>query len=412
VEGRDGFPAAFTKTSRLITISCYYTASSHHETSPPTPNVFVFVSHASLLYSRPRRTHGRRHTVCTRSACLAVTHFHIELIPDPAFKPYVKLWVPSEALGRGGFRWTRRQRSAAICVSWRLPTVSLHLMAKLHFNEADGDIEMSEPSASAVNHKMRDMHWLQMDLSLWRKCEFYLPIAVDPADKCSDSIDSTFIDNDSTVTFYYRPQDHRARMLFSSFDSRGRESVHSVPLTSLTVVRDRSILTLLRARSHNGILKPWANLKFIHYERMILFYSTFVALKRQDLNETPEPLIDNPAEHQGEEEHYGGVIRDNGKLHALRLFECPGSGAFRLEARPYRGGREEVPIWTAFLTKYLEKSDPIFSLEDDKVTVIMAGLKPAPFMFVSGYMLPQTQDGDYVLRFDSRDGELDLCQAC
>jgi hypothetical protein len=219
---------------------------------------------------------------------------------------------------------------------------------------------------------------------------------------------STFIDNDSTVAFYYRPHDQRARMLFSSVDSRGRENIHSVPLTSLTVIRDHSILTLCRASSRDGALKRWANLKFIHYERLVLFYSTFIALKRQDLNETPELLIDNPAEKQGETEHYGGVIRDNHKLHALRLFECPGSGAFRLEARPYRGGRDEVPIWTAFLTKYLQQCDPIFSLEADKVTVTMIRLRPAPFVFVSEYRLPQTQDGDYVLRFDNRDGEFNL----
>jgi hypothetical protein len=170
------------------------------------------------------------------------------------------------------------------------------------------------------------------------------------------------------------------------------------------VIRNRSILDLVRARDRDGTFKCWARLKFIHHERLVLFYSTFIALKRQDFNETPEPLIDNPAEKQGETEHYGGIIRDNRKLHALRLFECPGSGAFRLEARPYRGGREEVPIWTAFLTKYLEKGDPIFDLQPDNVTVIMSGLKPAPFMFVPEYRLPQTRHGDYMLRFDSKDG--------
>jgi hypothetical protein len=194
-------------------------------------------------------------------------------------------------------------------------------------------------------------------------------------------------------------------MLFSAVDSRGRENIQCVPLTSLTAVRDRSMLQLFRASDRDGTFVCWAKLKFIHYERMVLFYSTFVALKRQDLKETPEELIDNPAEMQ-EEEHYGGVIRDNRMLHALRLFECPGSGAFRLEARPYRSDREEVPIWTAFLTKYLDKGDPIFNLEADKVTVTMSGVKPAPFIFVSEYRLPQTRHGEYLLRFDSRNGEL------
>ena len=286
--------------------------------------------------------------------------------------------------------------------------MGLHRVAWLPVNEADKSIEIPERNASAVHHKMPDTHWLQMDLLRWWKCEFQLVVAVHPAETCSDYLNSTFIDTDSTVTFYYRPHDQRARMLFSSVDSRGRENIHSVPLTSLTVIRDHSILQLCRASSRGGALKLWANLKFIHYERMVLFYSTFIALKRQDHNETPGPLIDSPAETQGEQEHYGGVIRDGRQRHALRFFECPGSGAFRLEARPFRGGKGEVPIWTAFLTKYLQQCDPIFSLEDDHVTVTMIGLKPAPFVFVSEYRLPQTQDGDYVLRFNSRDGKSDL----
>ena len=183
---------------------------------------------------------------------------------------------------------------------------------------------------------MPDTHWLQMDLLRWWKCEFQLVVAVHPAETCSDYLNSTFIDTDSTVTFYYRPHDQRARMLFSSVDSRGRENIHSVPLTSLTVIRDHSILQLCRASSRGGALKLWANLKFIHYERMVLFYSTFIALKRQDHNETPGPLIDSPAETQGEQEHYGGVIRDGRQRHALRP-EPVGHVEARVQLGPHVG---------------------------------------------------------------------------
>lgn len=285
--------------------------------------------------------------------------------------------------------------------------------AWLPVNEADESVGMPRPSASAVHHKMPGTYWMQKDSSHWRKRKFRLDVAANPDEVYTDQINSTFVDSNSTVTFYHRPQDQRARMLFSRTNSHGREKLHSVPLTSLTAVRDRSVLTLLRASSHDDRTykyKPWATLKFIHYERMVLFFSMFVALKRQDLNETPKQLIDNPAEAQ-EDEHYGGVVCDGHKRHALRLLQCPGSGALRLEARPHRGDRQEVPIWTAFLTKYLETNDPIFELKADRVTVIMIGLRPAPFMFVSEYRLPQTQYGDYMLRFHSKDGEFDVFPA-
>jgi len=287
---------------------------------------------------------------------------------------------------------------------------SSSVVVRLPADEADESVGMLRPSASAVHHKMPGTYWTRMDLSRWRKRGSRLVVAVNPIETCTDQIDSTFVDSNSTVTFYHRPQDQRARMLFSRISSHGREKLYSVPLTSLTATRDRSVLTLLRASSHDDRTykyKPWATLKFIHYERMVLFFSMFVALKRQDLNETPHQLIDNPAETQ-EDEHYGGVVCDGHKRHALRLLQCPGSGALRLEARPHRGDRQEVPIWTAFLTKYAETNDPIFELQADRVTVIMVGLKPAPFMFVSEYRLPQTQYGDYVLRFYGRDGELYL----
>ena len=403
------FPAAFTEISRLRIASCYYsTALSHHETTSPTHNFLA--SHASpiVLYDRQQRIHRFRHTICTRSACcLAVAYFHVELVPDPAFEPYVKLWLPSKALGRGGVAGC-----ASISLPRRLSTVSLHRVAYWRgclVNEADESTEILKRSASAIHRKMQDTYWLQMDSPQWRKREFLMIIAMNPAEVRTNQTNSKFVDSNSTITFYHRPQDQRARMLFSSTTTHGREKLHSVPLTSLTAVRDRSVIKLFRLSSHDiRTYKPWAELKFIHYERMVLFFSMFVALKRQDSHETPTQLIDDPAEKQGEDEHYGGVVCDNHKRHALRLLQCPGSGALRLEARPHRGDRREVPIWTAFLTKYAETNDPIFELQADRVTVSVIGLKPAPFVFVSEYRLPRTQYGDYMLRFYTKDGQFDV----
>jgi hypothetical protein len=150
---------------------------------------------------------------------------------------------------------------------------------------------------------------------------------------------------------------------------------------------------------------PWAELKFIYHERMVLFYSTFVALKRQDLALVPEPLIEDPRDME-EATLFSGVIRDREMFHALRLLRDSGSGVLRLEARSYRGDKEEVPIWTAFLSKYRDERDrDVFCLEGGGV-VSMICPKPKPYIFVQEYGLPCLSSGDFALQFLERDGEL------
>jgi hypothetical protein len=148
---------------------------------------------------------------------------------------------------------------------------------------------------------------------------------------------------------------------------------------------------------------PWAELKFIYHERMVLFYSSFVALKRQDLASVPEPLIEDPRDME-EDTLFSGIIRDREMFHALRLLRDSGSGVLRLEARSYRGDKEEVPIWTAFLSKYRDDRDrDIFNLEGNGI-VSMICPKPKPYIFVQEYGLPCMSNGDFALQFSKRDG--------
>lgn len=153
----------------------------------------------------------------------------------------------------------------------------------------------------------------------------------------------------------------------------------------------------------------WAELKFIYHERMVLFYSTFVALKRQDAAGStglPTALIEDPRDME-EELLFSGTIRDRDMFHVLRLLQDRGSGVLRLEARSYRGDRDEVPIWTAFLTKYIRehRDRDFFSLEGRGV-VSMICPKPKPYVFVPEYGLPLMSDGNFALQFVKRDGEL------
>lgn len=224
-----------------------------------------------------------------------------------------------------------------------------------------------------------------------------------PIDQCR-----TFADTKDEITFYHRPSDNRARLLFSETISRNRVILYSLPLDSLIAIRRYSVIHLCGARS-DGSYRPWAYLKFMYFERLALFYSTFVALKRQDSRETRGPLIEDPS-NMDEEEHYGGLIRaGDHMLHALRLLECRGSGVVRLEARAFRSSKDEVPIWTVFLTKYARDGDEeIFGCDPGSSLITMNRPKPEPFYFQSRYALPRTRHGDYRLQFASIEDASDL----
>jgi hypothetical protein len=187
--------------------------------------------------------------------------------------------------------------------------------------------------------------------------------------------------------------------------------LYCLPLTSLIALRERSLLKLCQASSRDGELVCWAKLRFIHYERMVLFYSTFVALKCQDPRETPWQLLESPGDLE-EIQLYGGVIRDGDMLHALRLYKennAGASGVYRLEAAPLRGNNTGIPIWTAFVTKYVEARDQdFFGLERNSAVVTMCCPKPVPFVFIPNYNLQMTRGGEYVLEFESRGGKLYL----
>lgn len=162
----------------------------------------------------------------------------------------------------------------------------------------------------------------------------------------------------------------------------------------------------MASSSDDHLFWTWAELKFIYHERMILFYSTFVALKRQDSAGLPVALIEDPRDME-EELLFSGVIRDREMYHVLRLQQDRGSRVVRLEARSYRGDRDEVPIWTTFLTKYKDEGDrDIFNLESHGV-VSMICPKPKPYIFVPEYGLPMMSNGDLALQFVDRDGEFD-----
>lgn len=219
------------------------------------------------------------------------------------------------------------------------------------------------------------------------------------------AIQQLFDKDDVLVRLYFRPSDSRSRIFMVTKSSSGRELHHCIPLTSLKVIRRQSTLQFCRLRKA-GKYVQWARLNFVSYERMVLFYCTFVAMKRQDRREIEhDELLDEFELEQphGEAEvvQFGGVIQDGSLCHGLRVYQDQGSGAVRLEASALRGPMKDVPLWTAFVTRYA--TDPDWAHLESSSTVSLAALKPPPYVFLAGYHPPR-RGREYLLQFDTPRG--------
>ncbi|KAJ4305343.1 hypothetical protein N0V90_000874 [Kalmusia sp. IMI 367209] len=200
------------------------------------------------------------------------------------------------------------------------------------------------------------------------------------------------------VRLYWRSDDNRARILFLTLDPSGRRMRYCFPLTGLKVLRTESSLQLCRVNREDGRLDLWANLRFTLYERMVLFYSTMVAMKRQDDTQTPPGLED--FFQPGEREEFGGEIQDDSYLHAFRIFRDTDSGCVRFEATPRRGPLKTIPIWTAFVTQYVGHRS--WMKRVGNCTIQFRELHP--YMFTDGYKLPKGPSGKYQLTFTTPKG--------
>ncbi|KAK4542579.1 hypothetical protein LTR36_006627 [Oleoguttula mirabilis] len=184
---------------------------------------------------------------------------------------------------------------------------------------------------------------------------------------------------------------------------RGQDLYYCMPLVNLKIIRDRSSLQLCRAR-RDGSYALWAKLNFLLYERMVLFYCTFVAMKYQDSKPVPHDNLDDRFElenENGENEVFGGQIRHGELRHAVRLFKDRSSGVVRLEAGALRGPMQDVPLWTAFITRYAH--DPDWAFHEGGSVVSLAADRPPPYSFLAGYEPPRNRRGEILLEFTTSD---------
>ena len=206
------------------------------------------------------------------------------------------------------------------------------------------------------------------------------------------------------VRLYYRPEDYRAIILIMAQDAYGRPLHYSERLAKLKIVRDGSLLKLCRVRSGSERHIMWARLNFVLHERMVLFYNTFVAMKHQDTGGIAHRILIEDFQlekcNSGEKPLFTGEIRHGEMRHILRIFRDSASKVVRLEASALRGPHKDVPIWTAFVTKYAY--DPDWPEYQRDGVVDLAKLEPS--VFISNYEPPVGRRGNAILPFASDRG--------
>jgi hypothetical protein len=176
----------------------------------------------------------------------------------------------------------------------------------------------------------------------------------------------SFLTDGLVAQFYYQPTTSCARLLLVQSTTSRQKPVTNYYcsfVTRLKLRRTETCLDLHRLDKISNSYSLWARLAFVDYERLALFYSVFVALKDQDIS----ALVPSTSKHDIDlkdtfridaeedyvylpnEEIYGGQIVFGSKRHALRIYKDKMSGGARLEARPLRGPKKHVPIWSAFI---------------------------------------------------------------
>ncbi|KAF1995536.1 hypothetical protein P154DRAFT_343151 [Amniculicola lignicola CBS 123094] len=208
------------------------------------------------------------------------------------------------------------------------------------------------------------------------------------------------------IRLYWRPSDSRARILFLTHDSAGSRTRYSIPLSALQILRTESCLQLCRINHKDGQLDLWANLRFTIYERMVLFFYTLVAMKRQDQAPSEPELVDYL--HPGETEEFGGKVRDGTYLHALRIFKDRDSGGVRLQSALRRGPHKDIVVWTAFITEHIGKKSWVKRTEATTVEF----LHLHPYLFCKNYSLPKGSSGRFQLNFTTSDDARCFVEVC
>lgn len=198
------------------------------------------------------------------------------------------------------------------------------------------------------------------------------------------------------IQLFCRLSDYRAKIVVWYRDYQENMDYGCLPLEDLHIRREGSVLRLCRRRS-SGKPVPWVSMKFTTIERLVLFASTFIAMRSQDsVAKAPPPILDD--QMRDEVCEYAGAIVDSDFHHALRIYHDKISGAVRLQASVVDGELDRTPVWTAFITHAIGSS--AWCRQVDKRTVALAELRP--HIFSARYRPRLTPSDGFMLRFETR----------
>ncbi|KAL7627895.1 hypothetical protein AAE478_002090 [Parahypoxylon ruwenzoriense] len=196
-------------------------------------------------------------------------------------------------------------------------------------------------------------------------------------------------DNDRVSVIFFLQLRNQAPSLLIRSKVINQNWVSILGVHELAIRRESdTVLHLSRWSMSEQRAKPWANLSFLTWEEMVLFYCTFLCLRvRSQLTlnvrstefqlrkerrlfqarvSEAEELIDRPRSQ----------INDDGCKHVLMVFEDGATGGRRLHAAIWEGKLRECPVWTAFVPQNVTTS---WLLRKSKRRVWLRDIQPYVF---------------------------------
>ncbi|KAI2621146.1 hypothetical protein GGR54DRAFT_647203 [Hypoxylon sp. NC1633] len=162
-------------------------------------------------------------------------------------------------------------------------------------------------------------------------------------------------DNDRvSVNFFLQLRNQAPSLLIrTKVGSQNWVSVLGVHELSIRREGD-SVLHLSRWSRSEQRVKPWANLAFLTWEEMVLFYCTFLCLRVR--SQLTVKIYPNELQLRKERRLFQAQITDDGYHHVLMVFEDAITGGCRLHAAVWEGNLRACPVWTAFIPPNVSSS--------------------------------------------------------
>ncbi|KAI1460434.1 hypothetical protein F4805DRAFT_392781 [Annulohypoxylon moriforme] len=203
-------------------------------------------------------------------------------------------------------------------------------------------------------------------------------------------------DNDRISAIFFLQLQNQAPSLMVRSKVASQNWVSMLGVHELSIRRDNdSVLHLSTWCRKDQCIKPWANLSFLTWEEMVLFYCTFLCLRvRSQLT-----FKVNPSEFhlRKEKRLFQAQIIDDGYRHVLMVFEDTVTGGCRLHAAVWEGKLRACPVWTAFIPPNVSSS---WLLRKSKRCIWLRDIQP--YVFCETYRPINQRRGKfsaYELRF-------------